>query len=127
MNLLHPAFSNDLLQALPDKKNAGFPEIILTGEERVEWPRRVRLRLTSGRLEQRTGIVLLAVEGFQNKHTAQKLSVGRGQVSCWRPEAATHWGTRTMAAEVCVCSASVAHHNTDSKAFIWIKIAGGML
>ena len=60
------------------------PEIILTSEERVELLRLVRSRLTSVRLEQRAGIVLLAAEGFQNKDIAQMLSIGRVQVSRWR-------------------------------------------
>lgn len=42
-------------------------EIDLTNEERVELMKLVRSRLTSVRLEQRAGIVLLAADGFQNK------------------------------------------------------------
>ena len=51
-------------------------EIILTDEERAELMKRVRSRLTSVRLEQRAGIVLLAADGFQNKDIAQMLALG---------------------------------------------------
>jgi len=122
-------------------------EIDLTNEERVELMKLVRSRLTSVRLEQRAGIVLLAADGFQNKDIAQMLAVGRVQVSRWRqryqqyrlagierdlprgappmtvdvarlvelttqskPEAATHWSTRTMAAQLGVSAASVSRH-----------------
>src|SRR5450759_582792 len=122
-------------------------EIDLTNEERVELMKLVRSRLTSVRLEQRAGIVLLAADGFQNKDIAQMLAVGRVQVSRWRqryqqyrlagierdlprgappmtvdvarlvelttqskPEAATHWSTRTMAAELGVSAASISRH-----------------
>lgn len=51
------------------------PEIILTSKERAELMRLVRSRLTSVRLEQRAGIVLLAADGFQNKDVAQMLSI----------------------------------------------------
>ena len=123
------------------------PEIILTSEERAELMRLVRSPLTSVRLEQRAGIVLLASDGFENKDIAQMLSIGRVQVSRWRgrygqqrlagierdlprgapgvtvdvarlvelttqskPKAATHWSTRTMAAEIGVSAASVSRH-----------------
>src|SRR5450759_4865630 len=122
-------------------------EIDLTNEERVELMKLVRSRLTSVRLEQRAGIVLLAADGFQNKDIAQMLAIGRVQVSRWRqryglyrlggierdlprgappmtvdvarlvqlttqskPEAATHWSTRTMAAQIGVSAASVSRH-----------------
>lgn len=122
-------------------------EIDLTSEERAELMKLVRSRLTSVRLEQRAGIVLLAADGFQNKDIAQMLAVGRVQVSRWRqryqqyrlagierdlprgappmtvdvarlvelttqskPEAATHWSTRTMAAQLGVSAASVSRH-----------------
>lgn len=122
-------------------------EIILTLKERAELMRLVRSRLTSVRLEQRAGIVLLAADGFQNKDIAQMLCIGRVQVSRWRqrygqhrlpgiehdlprgappvtvdvarlvelttqskPEAATHWSTRTMAAQIGVSAASVSRH-----------------
>jgi len=122
-------------------------EIDLTSEERVELMKLVRSRLTSVRLEQRAGIVLLAADGFQNKDIAKMLAVGRVQVSRWRqryqqyrlagierdlprgappmtvdvarlvelttqskPEAATHWSTRTMAAQLGVSAASVSRH-----------------
>jgi transposase len=122
-------------------------EIVLTLKERSELMGLVRSRLTSVRLEQRAGIVLLAADGFQNKDIAQMLSVGRVQVSRWRkrygqhrlsgiehdlprgappmtvdvarlielttqskPEAATHWSTRTMAAQIGVSAASVSRH-----------------
>lgn len=123
------------------------PEILLTDDERVVLMSLVRSRLTSVRLEQRAGIVLLAADGFQNKDIAQMLFVGRLQVSRWRnryaqlrlagierdlprgappktvdvarlvelttqnkPEAATHWSTRTMAAQLGVSAASVSRH-----------------
>ena len=122
-------------------------EIILTIKERAELMRLVRSRLTSVRLEQRAGAVLLAADGFQNKDIAQMLSIGRVQVSRWRqrygqhrlagierdlprgappvkvdiarlvelttqskPEAATHWSTRTMAQQIGVSAASVSRH-----------------
>jgi len=122
-------------------------EIILTDEERAELMKRVRSRLTSVRLEQRAGIVLLAADEFQNKDIAQMLGIGRVQVARWRqryaqhrlagierdlprgappvtvdvarlvelttqskPEAATHWSTRTMAAQIGVSAASVSRH-----------------
>ena len=123
------------------------PEIVLTNEDRAELMKLVRSRLTSVRLEQRCGIVLLAADGFQNKDIAQMLGVGRVQVSRWRgryaqlrfagierdlprgappvtvdvarlvelttqtkPEAATHWSTRTMAAQIGASAASVSRH-----------------
>jgi hypothetical protein len=46
------------------------PEIMLTKEERAELMKLTRSRLTSVRLEQRAGIVLLAGDGFQNKDIA---------------------------------------------------------
>lgn len=122
-------------------------EILLTDDERVVLMNLVRSRLTSVRLEQRAGIVLLAADGFQTKDIAQMLSVGRVQVSRWRnryaqlrlagierdlprgappktvdvarlvelttqskPEAATHWSTRTMAEQLGVSAASVSRH-----------------
>ena len=122
-------------------------EILLTDDERVVLMNLVRSRLTSVRLQQRAGIVLLAADGFQNKDIAQMLSVGRVQVSRWRnryaqlrlagierdlprgappktvdvarlvelttqskPEAATHWSTRTMAVQLGVSAASVSRH-----------------
>ena len=94
-----------------------------------------RSKRTSVRLAQRARIVLFPADGMQNKDIAEKLGVGRVQVSRWReryaksrfagierdlprgappmkidvarliewprsekPEAATHWSTRTMAA-----------------------------
>lgn len=123
------------------------PEILLTDDERMVLMNLVRSRLTSVRLEQRAGIVLLAADGFQSKDIAQMLSVGRVQVSRWRnrymrlrlagierdlprgappktvdvarlvelttqskPEAATHWSTRTMAEHLGVSAASVSRH-----------------
>ena len=123
------------------------PDILLTDDERMALMNLVRSRLTSVRLEQRAGIVLLAADGFQNKDIAQMLSVGRVQVSRWRnryaqlrlagierdlprgappktvdvarlielttqskPEAATHWSTRTMAEQLGVSAASVSRH-----------------
>ena len=122
-------------------------EIILTAQERAELIKLARSRLTSVRLEQRAGIVLLAADGFQNKDIADMLGVGRVQVARWRqryaqsrlagierdlprgappvvvdvarlvalttqskPEAATHWSTRTMAEKLGVSAASVSRH-----------------
>jgi transposase len=65
-------------------------EVILTLEERTELMKLVRSRLTSVRLEQRAGIVLLAADGFQNKDIAQMLSIGRVQVSRWRQRYTQH-------------------------------------
>ena len=56
------------------------PKIILTSEKRVEFLRLVRSRLTSVKLEQRVGIVMLAADGFQSKDIAQMLSIVRVQV-----------------------------------------------
>ncbi len=107
----------------------------------------MRSKLTSVRLTQRAHIVLLAADGLQNKEIAERLAVGRVQVSRWRdryaesrlagieqdlprgappvkvdvaqsvelttqskPEAATHWSTRKMAAELGVSAASVSRH-----------------
>jgi transposase len=123
------------------------PEIILTHQERAELMKLVRSRLTSVRLEQRAGIVLLAADGFQNTDIAEMLGLGRVQVARWRlryaqdrlagierdlprgappvkvdvallvelttqskPNAATHWSTRTMAAHIGVSAASVSRH-----------------
>ena len=123
------------------------PEIILTNEERTELVKLTRSRLTSVRLEQRAGIVLLAADGFQTKDIAEMLGIGRVQVARWReryaknrlagierdlprgappvtvdvarlvelttqstPEVATHWSTRTMAAQIGVSAASVSRH-----------------
>jgi transposase len=60
------------------------PEIILTNQERAELMKLVRSRLTSVRLEQRAGIVLLAADGFQNIDIADMLGIGRVQVARWR-------------------------------------------
>lgn len=123
------------------------PEVILTYQERAELMKLVRSKLTSVRLEQRAGIVLLAADGFQNKDIADMLGLGRVQVARWRqryaqdrlagierdlprgappvavdvarlvelttqskPEVATHWSTRTMAAQIGVSAASVSRH-----------------
>jgi len=123
------------------------PEIILTNQERAELMKLVRSRLTSVRLEQRAGIVLLGADGFQNKDIAEMLGIGRVQVARWRqryaqsrlagierdlprgappvtvdvarlvelttqskPDAATHWSTRTMAAHMGVSAASISRH-----------------
>ena len=66
------------------------PEIILTEEERAELLKLVGSRLTSIRLEQRAGIVLLAADGVQNKEIAEMLGVGRVQVGRWRERYAVH-------------------------------------
>ena len=60
------------------------PEIILTAPEQAELMKLARSRLTSVRLAQRAGIVLLAADGFQNKDIADMLGVGRVQVARWR-------------------------------------------
>ena len=123
------------------------PEVVLTGEERVELMKLVRSKRTSVRLALRARIVLLAASGRQNKDIAVELSVGRMQVARWReryaqsrlagierdlprgapptkvddarlvelttqskPEAATHWSTRSMAAALGVSAASVSRH-----------------
>jgi transposase len=123
------------------------PEIVLTDEERAELTNLVRFRLTSVRLQQGAGTVLLACDGFQNKDIAQMLDIGQVQVSRWRsrysqrrlagierdlprrapratvdvarlvelttqskPEAATHWSTRTKAAQLGVSAASISRH-----------------
>ena len=122
-------------------------EITLNEGERAELMKLARSKLTSVRLEQRAGIVLLAADGFRNRDIAQMLGVGRVQVGRWRgrygadrlcgierdlprgappqtvavarlielttqskPEAATHWSTRSMAKELGVSAASVSRH-----------------
>lgn len=122
-------------------------EIILTNEEQTELVKLTRSRLTSVRLEQRAGIVLLAADGFQINDIAEILGIGRLQVARWRercaqnrlagierdlsrgaspvtvdvtrlmalttqstPEDATHWSSRTMAAQIGVSAASVSRH-----------------
>jgi transposase len=57
---------------------------MLSDKERAELMALVRSRLTSVRLAQRAGIVLLAGDGFLNKDIAQMLDIGRVQVSRWR-------------------------------------------
>jgi transposase len=59
-------------------------KIELTDEERAELSKLVRSKRTSVRLAQRARIVLLAADGMQNKEIAQRLGVGRVQVSRWR-------------------------------------------
>ena len=66
------------------------PEIILTEDERAELLKLVGSRLTSVRLEQRAGIVLLAADGVQNTEIAEMLGVGRVQVGRWRERYAAH-------------------------------------
>lgn len=60
------------------------PEIVLSDEERAELVRLVRSKLTSVRLAQRAGMVLLAADGLQNLQIAEQLGVGRIQVARWR-------------------------------------------
>jgi transposase len=60
------------------------PKIVLSEDERAELLRLVRSKLTSVRLVQRARIVLLAVDGMQNRDIANELGVGRVQVSRWR-------------------------------------------
>jgi transposase len=66
------------------------PEIVLTEDERAELMKLVGSKLTSVRLEQRAGIVLLAADGVQNKEIAEMLGVGRVQVGRWRERYAAH-------------------------------------
>lgn len=66
------------------------PEIILTDEERGGLMKLVSSKLTSVRLEQRAGIVLLAADGLQNKDIAQLLGIGRVRVARWRQRYAQH-------------------------------------
>lgn len=66
------------------------PEIVLTEGERAELMKLVRSKLTSVRLEQRAGIVLLAADGVQNKEIAEMLGIGRIQVGRWRERYAAH-------------------------------------
>ena len=60
------------------------PQMVLTLQERFDLMKLVRSRLTSVRLEQRAGIILLAADGYQNKDIGQMLSLGRVQVARWR-------------------------------------------
>ena len=66
------------------------PEIVLTEAERSELTKLVRSKLTSVRLEQRAGIVLLAAAGACNNDIAQMLGIGRVQVGRWRERYAQH-------------------------------------
>ena len=59
-------------------------EIVLTKEQREGLTKLVSSKLTSVRLAQRARIVLLSAEGMQNTDIAEKLNVGRVQVSRWR-------------------------------------------
>jgi transposase len=60
------------------------PTIELTTAQERELTRLVRSKRTSVRLAQRARIVLLAAKGAQNKEIAQRLGIGRVQVSRWR-------------------------------------------
>lgn len=60
------------------------PEIVLTEDERSELTKLAASRLTSVRLWQRARIVLLAVDGLQNKQIAEQLGMGRIQAARWR-------------------------------------------
>ena len=66
------------------------PEIVLTEAERSELTKLVRSKLTSVRLEQRAGIVLLAAAGACNQDIAQMLGIGRVQVGRWRERYVQH-------------------------------------
>ena len=66
------------------------PEIVLTEYEHAELMKLVRSKLTSIRLEQRAGIILLAADGVQNKEIAEMLGIGRVQVGRWRERYAAH-------------------------------------
>ena len=59
-------------------------EIVLTKEERNALTKLVNSKLTSVRIVQRARIVLLSADGLQNTDIAEKLNVGRVQVSRWR-------------------------------------------
>ena len=56
----------------------------LSEEQEVELTKLARSKRTSVRLSQRARIVLLAARGLQNKDIAERLGVGRVQVSRWR-------------------------------------------
>ena len=58
--------------------------IVLTDTERAELAKLSGSKLTSVRLAQRVRIVLLAADGMQNEEIAQRLRIGRVQVSRWR-------------------------------------------
>ena len=60
------------------------PVVELSEEQEAELIKLVRSKRTSLRLSQRAHIVLLAAQGLQNKDIAQRLGVGRVQVSRWR-------------------------------------------
>ena len=60
------------------------PQIVLTLEERFDLMKLVNSRLTSVRLEQRAGIILLAADGYQKNDIGQMLALGRVQVARWR-------------------------------------------
>jgi transposase len=66
------------------------PEIVLTEDERAKLMKLVGSNLTSIRLEQQAGIVLLAADGVQNKEIVEMLGVGRVQVGRWRERYAAH-------------------------------------
>lgn len=60
------------------------PVIVLSNDERAELARLADANLANPRLAKRACIVLLAAQGMQNKEIAEKLTVGRVQVSRWR-------------------------------------------
>ena len=60
------------------------PTVVLSEEQKAELNKLVRSKLTSVRLAQRAQIVLLAAQGMQSKDIAERLGVGRVQVSRWR-------------------------------------------
>ncbi len=59
-------------------------EIVLTKKQREELTKLVNSKLTSVRMAQRARIILLSADGLQNTDIAEKLKVGRVQVSRWR-------------------------------------------
>ena len=60
------------------------PKIVLTPEQRAELTKLSRSGRTSVRLVQRSRIVLLAAQGWENKDIALEVGVGRIAVARWR-------------------------------------------
>ena len=60
------------------------PEIVLSDEEGDELTKLARSKLSSVRLAMRASIILLAAQGMRNKDIAERLKIGRVQVSRWR-------------------------------------------
>ena len=105
------------------------PAVELTDEQEVELTTLVRSKRTSVRLAQRAQTVPLAAQGRQNQDIAAQPGIGRVRepspgappvkvdvaklvqlTTQGKPEAATHWSTRKMAAVLKVSPSTVMRH-----------------